>query len=233
MNRSPIYTRLACISLAALASACATGDDLAGPENNQDRHSDLAGMLEHSVALGVAPSTEGSFAHLIAESLKDDTVAEVDVAIQAGTLELFLNSEGDLVLDRLSIDAADIAVGPGVLPPDGMNLTGIAVTLDRPTTVAITTVGDDMLLANAGFAVELRWAVELEHGTVDLAPIRIDELPFELTVQREASGDLSARLTAAFQGEFWSWADIFALRDLQIDLIAATDLPIQPDDSVD
>jgi len=73
-----------------------------------------------------------------------------------------------------------------------------------------------------GLPVDLRWAVELDSGVVDLAPIRLPDLPFELAVELAADGEVEAHLTANQPGAFWNWAGIFELQDLELDLVATT-----------
>ncbi len=70
----------------------------------------------------------------------------------------------------------------------------------------------------------MTWAVDVDHGVVDLAPIRLSALAFDVIVEADDSGRLIAHLGAARAGAFWSWAGIFELRDLEINLVAAADL---------
>ncbi len=87
---------------------------------------------------------------------------------------------------------------------------------------ALASAEESTASAIGGLPVDLAWAVQLDHGVVDLAPIRMPELPFELALELGTDGEVEAHLTASQPGRFWSWAGIFELRDLELDLVASS-----------
>lgn len=182
--------------------------------------SDLADRLSEPATLGIVPSDGGSFARVTAVTLRDGREVPVEVEVVEGTLSIALD-DAELRVEEMAVTAADLEVGAGVMPPNGATLTGISIALNSPMG-ALAELGDNTAEIEAGLAVDLRWAVVLDHGVVDLAPIRLPELPFELSVELDADGELEAHLTASQPGPFWSWAGIFQLRDLELDLVAST-----------
>lgn len=183
--------------------------------------SDLAGRLSQPVTLGVVPTDGGSFARVTAVTLRDGDAEEVEVLVSGGSLALALD-DAELRVESMEVTAVDVTVGPGVMPPDGATLTGIAVALASPMHSAVASATGSAVATAGGLPVDLRWAVELDYGIVDLAPIRLPDLPFELSVELGADGDVEAHLTASQPGPFWNWAGIFELRDLELDLVATT-----------
>jgi hypothetical protein len=214
---SLIRSSLALLVIAPLVG-CATGQSGGG---NPDSAGDLADRLSEPMALGVVPTVDGSFARVSAVTLRDGEVTDVEVDVTGGSLTVAID-DGHLRVESMEITAADVTIGPGVMPPDGATLTGISVALASPFQVELADVTDSAAESAGGLPVDLRWAVVLDHGTVDLAPIRLPSLPFELSVEMAADGELAAHLTASEPGAFWSWAGIFELRDLELDLVATT-----------
>jgi hypothetical protein len=203
------------VLLPAFGCIAESGDPAPGSSH------DLADRLRDPLALAIVPSEGGSFARVSAVTLKDDEVSDVELTVTDGTLVLALDDAG-IRIDSLEVAAADVTIGPGVMPPDGAVMTGISFGLNAPLQAELASLTDTAALTDGGLPVELRWSVELDYGTVDLAPIRLPELPFELSVEMDAAGEVEAHLTARQEGAFWAWAGIFELRDLEVDLVAGT-----------
>jgi hypothetical protein len=212
----PIASSLASILLAMAAGCVAqSGDPAPGSA------SDLAERLSEPLALGFVPSEDGSFARVNAITLRDGEVHEVEVTVMGGSLTLSLD-DGELRVESMEVTAADVSIDAGVMPPDGATLTGISVALSAPVQAVLSSTDEAAGSATGGLPVDLAWAVQLDHGVVDLAPIRMPELPFELALELGADGEVEAHLTASQPGRFWNWAGIFELRDLELDLVASS-----------
>lgn len=213
---SHLTSSLGLIFLLPLAGCFAQSGDPAGDS------SDLAGRLSEAVTLGVVPTEGGSFARLTAVTLRDGEESEVEVMVSGGSLALALD-DAQLRVESMEVVADDVTVGPGVMPPDGATFTGIAVALASPMQSELAHTSGSEARTTGGLAVDLRWAVVLDSGVVDLAPIRLGDLPFELSVELGPDGELAAHLSASQPGAFWSWAGIFELRDLELDLVATSE----------
>ena len=207
--------------LLALAAGCAAGSASDPPPGQSDLRERLAGPLE----LGFVASDDGSFARVNAVTLRDGEETEVEIVVKGGGMTLAVD-DGTLRLESLEVTAADVTVGAGVMPPNGATFTGIAVSLTSPMETALADATDTAGSAADRLAADLRWSVELQHGVVDLAPIRLPELPFELSLALASDGEVEAHLTASQPGPFWNWAGIFELRDLELELVASSGHPV-------
>lgn len=207
------------LTLLVLFSSIGCGPDIGDPATGSN--DDLAGLLSQPVSLGIVPSADGSVARVSAVVLHDGAVSDVEVVVTGGRLSLSLDDAG-LRVDSLVVDAADLSVGPAAMPPDGATLTGISVALASPVEAAVDSASETEAVGEGGLPVTLSWAVQLEYGTVELAPIRLPALPFELSVELDDAGEIHAHLGANQTGSFWNWAGIFELRDLALELDAST-----------
>jgi hypothetical protein len=223
------------LSLGALAClhGCATGAGLDGEfGGNDDRGDGDARTLDERMASRVSLSVQaedvaGSGLHLTAASLTDDVSVEVGLRVTGGAVTVSLEPDGAagerLAFHDLTLTAEDVEVAPSIVPPRGLLLTGLSMELEQPASAALGWHNDDGIGADASLSVDIQWAVELESGTVDLAPIHMPSLPFEVTVEDDGEGRLVAHLRGSSAGPFWSWAGIFELRDLELDLVAVAD----------
>lgn len=222
------------LSLGALAClpACATGAGLEGEFGGNGRGEGDERSLDERLAGRVSLSVQaeddgGGGLHLTAASLTDDISVEVDLQLTGGAVTISLAPDGAagdrLAFHDLTLTAEDVEVAPTIVPPRGILLTGLAMELEQPASAALRWHTGDEVGADASLSVAVRWAVELESGTVDLAPIRMPSVPFEVTVEDDGAGRLVAHLRGSSAGPFWSWAGIFELRDLELDVVAVSD----------
>jgi hypothetical protein len=200
------------------------GDDDEGePAGEPPVEGDLRQRLAAPTSFVVADQLGGSSASLMAVALSDGQTAAVELAVVGGLVTLSLDSQDRVVFHELLVDTDDVMVSPVVVPPDGLMLTDLTVELVEPARVQLGSWSDDEVAAGAELAVDVKWAVEVDHGVVDLAPIRLSELAFDVSVESDESGRLAAHLSASAPGVFWSWAGIFELHDLEIELFAAVE----------
>ncbi len=184
---------------------------------------DLKERLAAPTPFTVADQAGGSRASVTAVALSDGQTAAVELSVVGGVVTLSLDAQDRVVFHDLLIDTDDVMVSPAVVPPDGLMLTYLTVELAEAASVQLGSWSGDQVAVGAELAVDVKWAVEVEHGVVDLAPIRLPDLAFDVSVEADESGRLAAHLAASHPGAFWSWAGIFELRDLQIELVAAVD----------
>jgi hypothetical protein len=205
------------------ASADERDEDEGQPAGEKPVDRDLRERLAAPTAFVVADQPGGSRASLTAVALSDGQTAAVELSVVGGLVTLSLDSQDRVVFHELLVDTDDVMVSPAVVPPEGLLLTDLTVELAGPASVQLGSWSDDQVAAGAELAVDVKWAVEVDHGVVDLAPIRLTDLAFDISVESDESGRLAARLSASQPGVFWSWAGIFELHDLEIDLVAAVD----------
>lgn len=220
------------VALAGALSACAGPELGDGPEGEDGGSSggtdspsatSLREQLAGATPFTVADGAGGSRANVTAVALSDGETALVEMSIVGGVVTLSMDGDDQVRFHELLVDSEDVTVSPAVVPPDGLHLTDLTVELTEPASVQLGSTTEEAVAAGAPLSVDVKWAVEVEHGVVELAPIRLPELVFDLSVQTDEQGELEAHLTASHPGKFWSWAGIFELRDLEIELVAAAD----------
>jgi hypothetical protein len=218
---------------AAALCACAEAelgdgetDDRGGGESDPgdgDAPEGLRELLSRPTDFTIADAAGGSRASVLAVSLADDVTAAVELSILGGVVTLSLDDQDRVRFHDLLVDAEDVRVSPAIVPPDGLGLTELTMELSEPVSVQVGSQSDDELEADAELGIDVKWAVEVDHGVVNLAPIRLPALAFDFAVHEDGSGRLSVRLAASRPGTFWSWAGIFELRELEMELVADLD----------
>ncbi len=208
---------------ASLGDAGVDGRDEEGEPAGDLPVGDLRERLAAPTSFVVADQLGGSSASVMAVALSDGQTAAVELSVVGGLVTLSLDPDDRVVFHDLVIDTDDVMVSPVIVPPGGLVLTHLTVELAEPARVQLGSWSDDEVAVGAQLAVDVAWAVEVEHGVVDLAPIHLTDIAFDVSVATDESGRLAARLAASHPGTFWSWAGIFELHDLEIDLVAAVD----------
>jgi len=140
-----------------------------------------------------------------------------------------LATSGGLRLENLDVVLGDFEISSETLPPNGMQLRNVRVSLakaDRssPEQVAAAPV-EWSLSGDAGFAtipvdLALDWSFVTSSGEVaELATQRIDQVKIDVTVWSDRDGRLHAVLSGRLDGIFWEWlSGRVQLRDLVVDL---------------
>jgi hypothetical protein len=236
MHSASLVRLIGSLAIAAgVLSGCAEGEfgdssEAGGPAEGQSEGAEDSpptgswrDQLTEATAFTVADAAGGSRASVTAVRLSDGEAVPVELAIVGGVMTLSLDDQDQATFDDLLIDSDDVLVSPSVVPPDGLNLTDLTVELAEPASVQLGSQAEDAVAGGAQLSVDVKWAVEVDHGVVDLAPIRLPALSFDLSLETGEDGRAVARLTATHEGTFWSWAGIFELRDLEIELVATSD----------
>lgn len=172
----------------------------------------------HSFAIASTQPEGGSIARAKGIVNRDiPEVTDVDLNILGGDVTLWATPEGYLVVERLSVDFDDVEVGADVLPPDGVELTGMQARIDFPAVAYPDSTGDHVT-AVVNLDLFTDWAIRLDGQVYPMSPVRLDNVPVSIEVYQ--SGDqLKARFVALREGVFWSWADHFELSELMVDLV--------------
>jgi len=203
-------------ALASLWSCQGEPDDLWSPD---PAPGDLLDQLRVPQQLPLAGSGEvGSYA--AARAVTAGGSSDFEVTVTGGQLELWATEDRLLVIDDLVVEAADVAIGAEVVPPAGVQLTGLRARLVSPVAVAPTRSGD-RLTAIARLDLEIDWSMATGGDSHPLSPLHLSGLPFSLDVVRSPSGQITARLVAFRDGRFWEYADLWSLADLTLDLLSA------------
>ena len=160
---------------------------------------------------------EGGTASLVAKRLLgEDLVVPSTLPILDGELVVQAQSDGRLVLHALSLGFGDIHLEPEAVPPDGIDLMDIGVSMER--CVADTRWSSDGDSASAGVdaALLLDWSLHSPAGVLPLSPHRIEDVPVTVDLVPGAGGSLTATVRAARSGVFFHWTGMIELADLEL-----------------
>jgi hypothetical protein len=145
---------------------------------------------------------------------------EIDLAILGGRIELSADDRGDVVIDALQIQVDDVVLSAEELPPHGITLTDISLTLAAPATGETTWQSDgDFGTAEVTMDLDLDWALLGNDGAhLPLGIKHITGVAVTFDVASDAEGRVVLTLHAARAGQFWDWAGIVELSDLSLAL---------------
>ena len=146
-----------------------------------------------------------------------------------GRTRVLATDKGGLRLDNLDVLLGDVSISAETLPPHGLELKNVRVSLARAerggaeqipaAAIEWSTSGD------AGFAtltvdLALDWSFVTSSGEVAaLTTQRLDKVKLDVTVWSDPDGRLHAILTGRLDGIFWEWlSGRVQMRDLVIDL---------------
>lgn len=178
--------------------------------------------LGAELAIPTSFALENQDSHLVATAvaLRDDRDNTIDFTITEGRIEVQSAAGGRLGLSDLDVTLEDVTIPDSILPPDGLVLTDLHVTLDAGASgVAEWTADDRRVEVALDVDLALAWSMLRDGASHPLADVHVSAVPVYLIVERDGGG-LRASLAADRRGRFWSWADTFELRDLSAELSA-------------
>lgn len=196
--------------LAAFAGACGPSGPAPAP-GEPPLVERLATPTPFQVDLG------GSTAAVVARAEGEVEPTEFDLDILGGSAVARVTGAEELVVESFSVDIDSVTIPAELVPPDGLPLRDIRVTIERPGGAPLDDLGD-MIATVVELDVLVEWSGEFEDGRLyPLRSMRLENLPVSVEIQ-EAEGGLRAHLTAVRQGPFWEWGGMFELSDLTVDL---------------
>jgi hypothetical protein len=164
-----------------------------------------------------------SMAQVTAKRVYLDQLEETAMLpLVGGDVTVAAQTDGTLALMSMSLDLGNVTLSAASVPPDGLNLTDVRLSLKSAAAAAADWTADGQS-ANASGTTDflLDWSIEAEAGSIEpLATQRITGVPLELAVV-EDHGRLSLSVHANRDGVFWQWSGLLELADLKLDLDAA------------
>jgi hypothetical protein len=139
-----------------------------------------------------------------------------------GEVTVAARADGTLAVTEMTLDLGNITLAPTTLPPDGLSLMGVKLSLRSEIDATADWRSDDDA-ANASVMTDLLldWSVEAPGGSIQpLATQRISGVPLDLALVADATGRLTLSVHATRDGVFWTWSGLLELSDLQFDLDA-------------
>lgn len=125
-----------------------------------------------------------------------------------------------LGLTRLSGALPSFSFSASQLPPNGLTFARTKILLSEPATLRVQWMGDSELgLAHGTVPVELHFWLRLSNGNESPLEVAHLDLPITLVVH-QANGVMGVQLEASQSGALWSWADLFELGDLRVQVQA-------------
>lgn len=207
----------ASLALVLLATgACATSSV---PESEPAAHS-VRERLAQPTRLYIAPGT--STGEIMASRYTHDgwVSGTTALTVETGELHAVVDNDGKLAVTGLDIGVDDIAIPQDVFGKPA-SLTNVKVTLPYASLADVTWQNENDATLTLTLALDLDWDLSV-NGAV--SPLGTQHLP-PVTVTTELTGDgqhVDASLSLDATGELWSWAGLFKLTELQLDLAAAT-----------
>lgn len=198
------------------AGACATSSV---PEGKPAAHN-VRERLEQPTRLYIAPGT--STGEIMASRYTHDgwVSGTTALTVDTGELHAVVDNDGKLAVTGLEIGVNDITIPEDVFGKPA-SLTNVKVTMPYAALGTVTWQGDNDATLTLTLALDLDWDLSA-NGVV--SPLGTQHLP-PVTVMTELTGDgqhVDASLALDATGELWSWAGLFKLTELKLDLAAAT-----------
>lgn len=196
--------------------ACATS---ATPQGEPVAHN-VRERLAQPTRLYIAPGT--STGEIMASRYTHDgwVAGTTPLTVDTGELHAVADNDGKLAVTGLEIAVKDIAIPEDVFGKPA-SLTHVVVSLPYASLATVVWNSDDDAMLTLTLALDLDWDLAVD-GAV--SPLGTQHLP-PVTVMTEVTGDgqyVDAALAIDATGDLWSWADLFKLTELKLDLAAAT-----------
>ncbi len=198
------------IALGAV-SGCATSTESATSTLLNAFSAEAAGPVSGSVSF-TAKGGVGSLA------------TKLELPLTSAPLRLEL-TEKTAELTSLSIPLGDLMVSKGALPPNGLHIRNLALTVDAASAV-IDARTTDAVAMHTRAPVELAWEMEVSPGEFyPLAPVKIAGLDFEIGLV-ESNGENLLSVDARCAGSCWALPGIVDVSDVALHFDAPVTLHI-------
>jgi len=195
------------------AMACGDNDQPGAPLTTRD-------LLADAPFFFVANAE--STATLHAELDRGSTTEATDVTLAVTLGQVTVAADADrLVTDGLTLAFGDVAL-PVAIFPSQLVLTGIHVHLATPLDLPATWRDDDEQVTTSGPGeLRLDWKVRVDGAVHDLGSQTLSNLGFTVITTHDGER-LRTALQVNAHGVMWTWADVVALGDLDLDMVAYT-----------
>ena len=142
------------------------------------------------------------------------------LVIDGGELDTTADATGQIALAQLAVDLAPIALPDSVFGKPA-ELADVRIVLARRPQLATAWTDADDATTSAMIDLDLDWSIAVDGSRVPLGTQHLPALPLEVVLS--GAGDRVAATAALHaQGSLWSWADLFEITALELDLAAST-----------
>jgi hypothetical protein len=202
------------MSLCVLVGVAACSDSQPNPEPTPSTRELLGGTVDFSL------DQPGSALAITVKPLHGDNLATHRVAlpVPAGSLALRADANGDLRLEKLEIDLDDIVIDAEDLPPAGLHLTDLRVTVAADVADTSWSADGSAAVASLAASVTLEWSLVSEGRVLPLAPQQITAVDLQFEVGPAADGGVVLTVRGGHAGTVLRPAGAFELSDLTVEL---------------
>ena len=211
-----------CTSFGTLVALAACGEAQPSTESSGESTGDpaptprelLGGTVEFSL------DRPGSSIAITARVLhgSDPAVHRIALPVPAGGLSLRAGADGDLRLEKLAFELDDIVIDADDLPPAGLHLTDLRVTVDADVAETSWSADGTAALASLSATVTLEWSLVSEGRVLPLAPQTITAVDLTIEVGAASDGGVSVTMRGGHAGTVLRPAGTFELSDLTVEI---------------
>jgi hypothetical protein len=183
--------------------------------------SDVRARLAKPTKLLVAPAqstgslTASRYTH---DGWQDGTIS---LTMTNGELDASAGSDGQLSIAAFSLNVDPIDVPPSVFGKP-VTLKDIRLVLSNKTTAATSWSDADDAKALATATLDLNWTLVVDTNAAPLGTQHLPALPVAITLSG-TGGEVDAAIDVQGMGDLWSWAGLFKLTALNLQLDATTE----------
>ena len=209
---------VACMSLGALVAFAACGESQPTTESTGDPTPSTRQLLGGTVDFSL--DQPGSAIALTIKRLHGADMATHRVAlpVPAGSLALRAGSDGDLRLEKLEFQLNDIVIDAVDLPPNGLHLTDLRVTVDSDIAETSWSADGTVAMASLTASVTLEWSFVSDGRVLPLAPQTITDVDLAIEVGPASDGGVSVTMRGGHSGTVLRPAGTFELSDLTVEI---------------
>ena len=210
------YLALVLLAVPLAAGACATSSAPAGEPAFHNVRERLAQPTRLYIGPGTSTGEIMASRYTSAGWVSGTTALTID----NGELHAVVDNDGKLAVTGLTIAVDDIAIPDSVFNKPA-SLTHVKVSLPYASLANVIWESDNDAMLTLTLALDLDWDLQV-NGAV--SPLGTQHLP-PVTVTTEVMGDgehVDASMSLDASGDLWSWAGLFKLTELKLDLAAAT-----------
>jgi hypothetical protein len=211
-NKMSLCVLLTTAALSVGVAACGESQSSADPTPTTRQL--LGGTVEFSL------DQPGSSLAITARTLRgsDAAVHRIALPVPAGSLALRAGADGDLRLEQLRFELDDIVIDAEDLPPNGLHLTDLRVTVDSDVAETSWAADGSTAVASLSASVTLEWSLVSEGRVLPLAPQQITSVDLQLAVAPAADGGVSVTMRGGHAGTVLRPAGTFELSDLTVEI---------------
>jgi len=204
--------------VAALAPGCFYDDGGVDP-------AEASPLLYRLGTRAVLDLQDTSHIAITATDLDGRRLPSIEADIVDGVAALRATPSGVIVVDALEIDLSDVEVPAGTLSPAALQVTDLKLRLGVQLATVPTWSEDRRHAVGTGSAdLLLEWALVIDGELTPMATRKLEASPFEIAVDLDDNGNVTARITTSVGGELSRFLDRIMLSDFTMEL-DATSLP--------